>query len=186
MRAHQLLIVHNEAIEYKMDIGWYLKNIKLKSIFFALIIRKVFTQILHLLLPQSLHYSFVQLCPTSISISMSFLNSEIWDLRWRSQASPRQVQRRLLERNVGQSSPAVNTATAEETLMIDIAAKFVQDVIEKARTEATAKMNSETLVITSYFEWRDSETLFFLGTNRTGWKKWEKEKARSWVIQSLF
>ena len=58
----------------------------------------------------------------------------------------------MLERNVGQSSPAVNTATAEETLMIDIAAKFVQDVIEKARTEATAKMNSETLVITSYFE----------------------------------
>ena len=30
--------------------------------------------------------------------------------------------------------------------MIDIAARFVQDVIEKARTEATAKMNSETLV----------------------------------------
>ena len=30
--------------------------------------------------------------------------------------------------------------------MIDLAAKFVQEVIERARNEATAKMNSETLV----------------------------------------
>ena len=30
--------------------------------------------------------------------------------------------------------------------MVDIAARFVQEIIEKARNEATAKMNSETLV----------------------------------------
>ena len=42
---------------------------------------------------------------------------------------------------------SVNTpAAVEDPQMVDIAARFVQEIIEKARTEATAKMNSETLV----------------------------------------
>ena len=92
--------------------------------------------------PRVQHYSTNIYLVHSFSC-LSFLNSY---LRWRTQASPRQVQRRLLDRNVGQASSLATSNTAEETLMIDIAAKFVQDVIEKARNEATAKMNSETLV----------------------------------------
>ena len=45
-----------------------------------------------------------------------------------------------------QGLSANTSAAVEDPQMVDIAAKFVQEIIEKARNEATVKMNSETLV----------------------------------------
>ena len=63
-------------------------------------------------------------------------------LRWLLKASPRAVQKKF----PSQRQSVNNPVAVEDPQMVDIAAKFVQEIIEKARNEATAKMNSETLV----------------------------------------
>ena len=62
------------------------------------------------------------------------------------QASPRAVQKKFPVRIPSQGNSVNTSVVVEDPQMVDIAAKFVQEIIEKARTEATAKMNSETLV----------------------------------------
>ena len=69
-------------------------------------------------------------------------------LRWLppTQASPRAPQKKFPVRIPSQGHSVNSSAVVEDPQMVDIAAKFVQEIIEKARNEATAKMNSETLV----------------------------------------
>ena len=71
------------------------------------------------------------------------LDEKYLTLRGRLQASPRAAQKKFPVRMPSQGNTA---AVVEDPQMVDIAARFVQEIIEKARTEATAKMNSETLV----------------------------------------
>ena len=77
----------------------------------------------------------------------SSLNICIWDGCY-LQASPRAVQKKFPGRIHSQGLSASTSAAVavEDPQMVDIAARFVQEIIEKARNEATAKMNSETLV----------------------------------------
>ena len=41
---------------------------------------------------------------------------------------------------------SLSTGAGEDAVVLDIAARFVQDIIDRARTEAAAKLNQETLV----------------------------------------
>ena len=43
------------------------------------------------------------------------------------------------------SSPVPILAASDDAIVIDAAAKFVQDIIEKAKNEASTKLNHETL-----------------------------------------
>ena len=44
------------------------------------------------------------------------------------------------------------TGAGEDAVVLDIAAKFVQDIIDRARTEAATKLNQETLVTLGWWQ----------------------------------
>ena len=46
------------------------------------------------------------------------------------------------------------TGAGEDAVVLDIAAKFVQDIIDRARTEAATKLNQETLVTLGWWQSR--------------------------------
>ena len=52
---------------------------------------------------------------------------------------------RVTPRSIGTRRTA-STTNAPDQQLVDTAAKFVQEIIDKAKNEATAKLNSETLV----------------------------------------
>ena len=56
------------------------------------------------------------------------------------------MQKKFPVRIPSQANSVNIPAVTEDPQMVDIAAKFVQEIIEKARNEATAKMSGETLV----------------------------------------
>ena len=65
------------------------------------------------------------------------------------QASPRPLQKIIKERSSSCSNSGAHVSGVgvhDDSLMMDVAAKFVQDIIDRAKTEASSKLNPETLV----------------------------------------
>ena len=63
------------------------------------------------------------------------------------QASPRPLQKIIKERSSSCSNSGAHVSGVgvhDDSMMMDVAAKFVQDIIDRAKTEASSKLNPET------------------------------------------